>query len=189
MFAIFQKHESTNEDDSINDSPQALIIRSVFESGDDFGSEDELNSLRQLEDNLDRIFADNNYDLDGQAQRGRQQAQPKKLSPKEQQALKDGPNKRNMKDYKSAKNKTKYNQKISGERKSRESKDKNNRGPKGGASAGGGGPSIRLPSSQDVGKAAAVIGGAIVVGVGIWWSAKIASPACGPGILVCAVVL
>lgn len=65
MFAIFQKHESTNEDDSINDSPQALIIRSVFESGDDFGSEDELNSLRQLEDNLDRIFADNNYDLDG----------------------------------------------------------------------------------------------------------------------------
>lgn len=131
----------------------------------------------------------NNFDLDGQAQRGRQQAQPKKLSPKEQQALKDGPNKRNMKDYKSAKNKTKYNQKISGERKSRESKDKNNRGPKGGASAGGGGPSIRLPSSQDVGKAAAVIGGAIVVGVGIWWSAKIASPACGPGILVCAVVL
>ena len=131
----------------------------------------------------------NSFDLDGQAQRGRQQAQPKKLSAKENQALKDGPNKRNMKDYKSAKDKVKYNEKISGERKSRESKDKNNRGPKGGASAGGSGPSIRLPSSQDVGKAAAVVGGAIVIGVGIWWSAKIASPACGPGILVCAVIL
>lgn len=135
----------------------------------------------------------NDFDLSGtKAQRGKSQSKPKQLSPAEDRALKEGKNSRNAKDYNSAKQKQKYNEKISGERKSRQSKDKDNRGgPKGGASAGGGARSfsIPLPSSDSVKKAAAITGAGIVVGLGIWWSAKVASPACGPAILVCAVVL
>ncbi len=132
----------------------------------------------------------NKLDLDGRAQHGRQQPQKKTLTPREQQLLKEGPNKSNLKEYNKAREKQKYNEKIDGSRRSRESKDKNNKGgPKGGASSGiSSFPSVRMPSNKDMGKAAAVVGGVLVVGIGIWWSAKIASPVCGPAIVVCAIV-
>jgi hypothetical protein len=79
----------------------------------------------------------------------------------------------------------KKSQKYDSQRKSRESKDnKNNRGPKGGASAGGGSlPSLPSPNNQTR-NAAAVIGGVITAGVGLWWSAKALAPLFGPAGLV-----
>lgn len=124
------------------------------------------------------------FDLSGEkAQRGRQQAQPKKLSPREIRALKDGKNKANGKDWNRAMQKQKYNQKIRGQRQSRESKDKNNKkGPP--SSPAGGGTHISPQTKKAAGGAAAA--GALMVT--IWWGAKVFSPVCGPAVPVCMVV-
>jgi RHS repeat-associated protein len=125
------------------------------------------------------------YDLTGQrAQRGRQQAQEKKLNFKELKAWNEGKNKYNSKDWNSAKAKQKYNEKIRGERQSRESKDKNNR--KGPPSL----PSGGLPSvSPQAKKAAGGTAAAASVLIAIWWGAKVLSPGCLVAAPVCAVVL
>jgi hypothetical protein len=44
-------------------------------------------------------------------------------------------------------------------------------------------------TSVDPGTVAGVVGGGIATGGLIWWLGKLASPACGPAVLVCAVVL
>ena len=118
----------------------------------------------------------NDMDLDGLAQRGKQQGNGPRLSDREQQLWnrygKNGPNRasRDYRDWSRAKQKVKTQEKFNKERRSRESKDdKNNRG---------GGP----PS----GGAAAGAGGALFI---IWWAGKALSPACGPAIFVCAVAL
>ena len=65
----------------------------------------------------------NKMDTDGKAQKGVQQSKMKILSIQELTALKNGKNAQNKKIYNSALQKQKYNQKMTGERASRASKD------------------------------------------------------------------
>ena len=64
MFNLFKKQIS-QQDFEEEDSPQALILRSVFESSDEFGSEEEVQAIYELEDKLEEAFMGTGYDVDG----------------------------------------------------------------------------------------------------------------------------
>ena len=64
MFNLFKKQSSQQSPDE-EASPQALILRSVFESSDEFGSDKELQAIYALEDKLEEAFVGTGYDVDG----------------------------------------------------------------------------------------------------------------------------
>ena len=63
MFNLFQKHQ--NIDSNEENVNEALIIRSTFESNDDFGNKEELEALYKLEGELEVVLEDSGFDLDG----------------------------------------------------------------------------------------------------------------------------
>jgi RHS repeat-associated protein len=128
----------------------------------------------------------NEFDLTGQrAQRGKQSKDLQKISKQEQNALdkkkagkKLSPQEKKL--AKKAEEKNKTNEKLKGERRNRNNKDGN---PPAAPSGGG----SQLYGNVPQGKS--TMGQAITLALGAWLSAKYASPACGPAVLVCAVVL
>ena len=140
----------------------------------------------------------NEFDLDGaKTQRGIQSKQPKRLSQAEQKALQKKQankplSKQEKKLAKQAENKEKTNEKLKGERRNRN--NKNGRPP---SAPSGGVPvpplySLKPPSQRQIDvemKAGSVIVAGAAAVFTVWWTAKAFAPACGPGALVCAVVL
>ncbi len=135
----------------------------------------------------------NEWDLTGLSKGGKQPRSTNKNTPS--QAEKDAASKRNRglpynkKDVKSYDQKQKKNQKMDGDR-NKQKRDNNKKG--GGKSSGGSPPSVRQPNTpkNNNGSAAATVIGVVgAIAVGVWWGAKVLSPACGPALPVCAAVL
>ncbi len=127
----------------------------------------------------------NRFDLTGLRQHGRQSKQPKQPSREETKALQKKQSGQKLtpqeqKQAKQAEQKQKTNEKLDGGRRSRDNQDGNR--PSGNTP-----PSGPTPTQNDSVSKAVVAGGAAAgAGTTVWLALKLASPACGPLVIVCA---
>lgn len=64
MFRLFNKEEMKGSDAEPVDE-QAVILRSTFDSGEDFGTEEEVEKLQALEGELSDALEEKGFDCDG----------------------------------------------------------------------------------------------------------------------------
>lgn len=64
MFGLFNREQSDHKDTEPVDE-QAVILRSTFDSNDDFGTEDEVDAVRELESDLSEALEEKGFDCDG----------------------------------------------------------------------------------------------------------------------------